>query len=131
MNTDNWNNNIIQASDRRLLIKDAILGFKALSYELRKTDKDNRFTNLSLLVMLHLKDNDNISRTNIMKALKSNYNDIENALNLLFQKGLILSDQVLESRFNRKIAVKSIRFRLTLKGEMFVDDFISHLVYPT
>jgi hypothetical protein len=128
MNVEAWTNDIIGASERRLLIKDAILGFKALSWELRKSDKTNRFTNLSLLVMLHLKNNDNISRTNIMKALKSNYNDIENALNLLFDKGLILSDKVLESRFNKKIAVKSKKFRLTLKGEMLVTDFIEKLV---
>ncbi len=120
-----WTNDIIGVSERRLLIKNAILGFKSLSWELRK---DKKFTNVSLLVIFYLKGKEAVLRADIMKALKCNYSDVDNALKLLKSHNYIIFDSSVEMRLNNRIAVKAKRYRLSLAGDIFAWDMVDYLL---
>lgn len=122
---DTWTNDIEEATERRLLIKNAILGFKSLSWELRK---DNQFTNISLLVIFYLKGKEAVLRSDIMKALKCNYADVDNALKFLKSHSYIICDTTVEMRLNNRIAVKSKKFRLSGSGDLFASSLIESIL---
>jgi DNA-binding MarR family transcriptional regulator len=124
---ENWTNDIIGASERRLLIRKSILSFKSLLWELRNDKSDHKLTNLSVYVLLYLKENESVLRTDIMKALKSNYHDISEAIDLLTSKNYVTYDEVPINRLNNKISVKSKWFRLNIYGDIFICELIEKL----
>ena len=128
MKVDNWNNDIMNVSERRILIRKSLLSFKSLLWEQRNTKSNNKLNNLSIFVLLYLKENESVLRSDIMNALKSNYSDISKALNLLTTKNYVTYDEVPSGRLNNKISIKSKKFRLTIYGDIFLSEFIERLI---
>lgn len=121
-------NDISNGSQIRLLTKNALLTFKQLSWELRKKNGPIKFSNLSLYVLLVLHGSEPLLRSHIIKALKSNYYDIEKALKLLQGKNLVTNEEVFQNRINNTITVRTRQYRLSLAGEIFADDLLLQLI---
>ncbi|MBC7915393.1 MAG: hypothetical protein H7Y07_14870 [Pyrinomonadaceae bacterium] len=62
-----------------------------------------------------------------MKQLNVNYYDAGKALGQLVLAGLIIKDEGRENCNIKSLCVERIRYRMSLAGEMFVDEFLSHL----
>lgn len=118
---------MLNESQIRLLTKVTLLNFKKLSWDLRNKNGVERFSNLEIHVLLTLHGNIPLLRAHIIKALKSNYYDIEKTLKLLQGKNLITNEEVYQNRINRSITVRAREYRLSLAGEIFIDRLLERL----
>ncbi|MBC7758377.1 MAG: hypothetical protein H7069_05940 [Phormidesmis sp. FL-bin-119] len=103
------------------------MNFKKVSWDLRNKKGADRFSNLEIHVLLTLHGSTPLLRAHIIKALKSNYYDIEKALKLLQVKNLISNEEVFQNRINNSITVRTREYRLSLAGELFVNELFDRI----
>lgn len=126
------NNNIEQGRDIRNIILSSVINFKTLSQQLRKRGRNDKpLSNLALYTLLLLKNNSSLLRNDIMKKFHVNYYDAGSALDQLTSNGLILKDLTTESLKIKSIRVKRTRYRLSLNGEIFIDDILGNIINDT
>ena len=122
-------NNLSNDSSISTVIKNALLSFKDVSRQLKKNQVfGGKLSNLSLYALLCLHNSKPLLRNDLMKRLKINYYDAGAALDQLILNNLVLLESVKELSTLKSGVVNRKRFRLTLMGEMFVDEFLNNLV---
>lgn len=123
------NNPIANSPDIRLLIQRALLDFKQLSRQIRSEYYNGqKLTNLSLYVLLCMRKNKPLLRYDIMKQLHVNYYDAGDALESLVLGGLVGAERCVQPSNFKKVAVELIRYRLTLQGEIYVDELLNKVL---
>lgn len=123
-------NNIIEPDkDIRNVILNAMINFKTLSRQLRKSGRNGKqLSNLALYTLLLLQNNSSLLRNDIMKKFHVNYYDAGSALDQLVSNGLIIKDLATESLKIISIQVIRTRYRLSLNGEIFIDDILGNII---
>ena len=110
------------------LIQSALLNFKRVSRDLRKNKaKAYKLSNLALYIILCLRNSKPLLRNDFMKRLNINYYDAGTAIDQLFNAALITKEERRENSNMKLITVHRMRYRLTLAGEVFIDDLINQL----
>ncbi len=123
-----WSNPISSDTNISIVIKNALLNFKDVSRQLKSNQVlGGKLSNLSLYVLFCLHNDKPLLRNDLMKRLKINYYDAGAALDQLILNNLVLLESVKELSSLKSGLVNRKRFRLTLKGEIFVDEFLKHL----
>jgi hypothetical protein len=121
-------NHIDTLTNRSLIIINALLGFKGLANKINDDTSNNVFvSNLGLYVLISLYNVEPLLRNDLMKLLKVNYYDAGKALDLLIKNNHVIFEVSQERSNIKRLSNNRKRYRLTLKGVLFVEDVINQL----
>ena len=124
---DPFNNNNTPASSTnvRLFLAKAFLSFHKITRKLKTANKQDRTKhNLAIRILLLLSIQSNVLKARLIRELNSNHASISQALENLRLDGYITEDLVYEYRTRNKLRFQSSVYRLSLKGTLFIQDFM-------
>jgi DNA-binding MarR family transcriptional regulator len=121
-------NHMDTLTNRSLVIRNALLGFKGLANKI-SNDASNHVTisNLGLYVLISLFNEKPLLRNDLMKRLKINYYDAGKALDQLIRNNHVIFEVFPERSNLKKLSNKRKRYRLSLKGVLFVEDIFESI----
>lgn len=121
-------NNLGTLANRSLIIKNVIIGFKGLAKNINKDSFNNvSISNLGLYVLISLYKEEPLLRNDLMKRLKINYYDAGKTLDQLIKNNHVIFEVFPERSNIKRLSNNRKRYRLSLKGVLFVEGIIDKL----
>jgi len=132
MHPYNSNNQPSPSENIRLFLAKVILNFHKTTRELKTADKQDRTKhNLAIRILLLLSIQSNVLKARLIRELNSNHASVSQALENLRLDSYINEELVYEYRTRNKLKFQSSMYRLSLKGTLFMEDFVGNVISST